>query len=594
MFRLPRRGKTVLDLALACAIALALALLNLAINFIDRIHGIFAEYARFSTTQLMVNLLFFWLAILLGLAFCRWREESRRRRELEDIMASISPDTILVVSPERTIELCGGSVQRMFGLTSSQVVGRKTDLLYFDRRSSPERPREIYEALARDGFHIGTAKGKRMDGHTFPLEIIAGELSGRQGAVLLLRDITHRVQEAEQRRDMEARLLHRQKLESLGILAGGIAHDFNNLLAGVLGNADLMLNQISATSPLHDHVHAIINASRRAADLCREMLAYSGKGKFVVEALNLSDVVREMGRFLEVTVPKKIRMVYQLSDSLPAVEGDTAQIRQILMNLITNAADAIGNEVGMITITTGDRDYSAAELSRTSFDDPPPAGHYVFVEVSDTGCGMDDETRKKIFDPFFTTKFTGRGLGLASVQGAIRGHNGALTIISAPGEGSTFTVLLPCSDKSVLPPAVTSTKTWTGGGTALVVDDEDTVLDFATRMLEFSGFKVLTATNGREGIEVFRQHADEINVVLLDMMMPELGGEDVYRQIRAIAPKVGVILSSGYSREVATSQFRFEAHPPSFIQKPYEVRLLMEKLHEVLTEAHEDLPQNQD
>jgi PAS domain S-box-containing protein len=397
------------------------------------------------------------------------------------------------------------------------------------------------------------------------------------------QDITERRRVEEEQRRLEEHIRHVQKLESLGVLAGGIAHDFNNLLMAILGNADLALLALSPASPARQNIEEIGTASRRAAELCRQMLAYSGKGHFVVEKLDLSALVREMANILEVSVSKKATLRCHFTEGLPAVEADATQVRQVVMNLITNASEALGESAGVISISTGamayDRGYLLDSVSGTDL----PAGRYVFLAVSDTGCGMDAGTQRRIFDPFFTTKFTGRGLGLAAVLGIVRGHGGSIKVLSQPGKGTTFTVLLPALDTPARPAekAVAAPQPWHGDGTVLLVDDEAGVRRVGEEMLEVLGFRVLTAADGVEAVEVFRRHADAIACVILDLTMPRMNGEEAFRELRRIRGDVRVVLSSGYDEQDVTRRF-FGEGPTGFVQKPYSVDVLREVVQRAL------------
>ena len=328
---------------------------------------------------------------------------------------------------------------------------------------------------------------------------IVDEETGRsfiQGAIY---DMTDRKRAEEERLEMERRLLHAQKLESMGVLAGGIAHDFNNLLVAILGNAGLALMQLAPESPARQTVQDIELAAQRAAELTRQMLAYSGKGKFVIERINLSRLVEEMAHLLEVSVSKRATVRYRFPEELPTVEGDSTQIRQVIMNLILNASDALGDSPGVISISTGtmiaDREYLTGPFTDGSL----PEGQYVYVEVSDTGAGMDEGTRSRIFDPFFSTKFAGRGLGLAAVLGIVRGHQGAIKLYSEVGKGSTFKVLFPALAGAA--PVAEASKAApdenaAAGRTILVVDDDPTVRAVTRRILEHEGFVTLLAEDG--------------------------------------------------------------------------------------------------
>jgi len=408
-------------------------------------------------------------------------------------------------------------------------------------------------------------------------------LCDKDKVLAVIRDITERKIAEKERKKLEAQLQHTQKLESLGVLAGGIAHDFNNILTGILGYADLALMDISPVSPAIESIQNVVTAAKRAAELTKQMLAYSGKGKFMVQKLQLSEIVEEMSHLLEVSISKKCILKYNFAQNLLPLEGDATQIRQIIMNLITNASEAIGERSGVIAVTTGMMDCDRAYLSECYLDENLPEGLYVYIEVADTGCGMTKEIQNKIFDPFFTTKFTGRGLGLAAVIGIVRSHKGVIKIYSEPLRGTTFKVMFPVIKLQIEDTEKEKTKQqlWSGQGTILVIDDEKTVRTVAKAMLNKLGFNVITAEGGREGIEIFISHKEEINAVLLDMTMPDMDGEETYRELRRVKSNIKVILSSGYNEQEATDRFSGKGLS-GFIQKPYRVDELMETLQKIM------------
>jgi PAS domain S-box-containing protein len=386
-------------------------------------------------------------------------------------------------------------------------------------------------------------------------------------------DITERKQIEAERLEMERRLLHTQKLESLGVLAGGIAHDFNNLLMVILGYADLSLFELSPVSPVRPKIEEIIKASHRAADLCRQMLAYSGKGQFVVEHMYLNEVVQEMIHMLKTSISKKVLLNLNLEKMTPLIEGDPAQIRQVIMNLVINGSEAIGDKSGVVTVSTGARYCDDDYLQETFHVDSLTAGLYVSVEISDTGCGMDRETQSRIFEPFFTTKFTGRGLGMSAVLGIMRGHKGGLKVYSEPGKGTTFRLLFPASTVAggeASGKAVAQGSEWRGSGTVLLVDDEETVLAVGRSMLEKLGFSVITAWDGREAVATYRSRSHEIAFVVMDLTMPHMSGEEAFRELRRIDPEVKVFISSGYSEWEISARFTGKSLA-GFIQKPYQI-----------------------
>ena len=410
----------------------------------------------------------------------------------------------------------------------------------------------------------------------------------------LKQEIEDRERAEEEKLTLERQVQHAQKLESLGVLAGGIAHDFNNILTAVLGHADLALEYLSETHPARSNVREIENGAKRAADLTRQMLAYSGKGMFVIAAMDVSVLMDEMAHLLRTSIPRTIALNLHLESSLPPIEADAAQMQQIVVNLITNAAEAIGDETGAIALSTGrmacTREYLARSLIvPASPDKAPPPGVYAYFEVSDTGCGMDEETRARIFEPFFTTKFTGRGLGMAVVLGIVRGHKGAIVLDTVPGKGTTFRVLFPAvegihADADEGRREASETEDRTGRGTVLVVDDEEAVRNLAIEILERRGFTALGAADGRDGVEVFREHADEIDCVLLDLTMPHMGGEACFEALRGIKGDVKVILTSGYSEQEVARHFAGKGLA-GFIQKPYQSAALGEKVRGVMGEG---------
>jgi two-component system cell cycle sensor histidine kinase/response regulator CckA len=397
-------------------------------------------------------------------------------------------------------------------------------------------------------------------------------------------DITTQKRAEEHRSRLEAQILQAQKLESLGVLAGGIAHDFNNLLVGILGNADLALSELPASTPARHYLDDLKKAAIRASELTNQMLAYSGKGRFVVEAISINDLVQEMSHLLKVSISKRAVLKYNFFENLPLIEADPTQVRQVVMNLIINASDAIGDRSGVISLSTGVMEMNEELLAKCQVRDRPEPGYFAFIEVADTGCGMDDATIKRIFDPFFTTKFTGRGLGLAAVMGIARGHKGAIRVQSEPGKGSTFTVLFPCS-RHALEARVNRErpggKTLRGEGLVLVVDDEESVRNIAKMMLERHGFKVITARDGREGIKVFEAYADQVAAVVLDMTMPHMGGEETFQRLRALRPDVRIVLASGYTEQEATARFLGKGLA-GFIQKPFQLAGFVQKICQVI------------
>lgn len=387
------------------------------------------------------------------------------------------------------------------------------------------------------------------------------------------------------RKKLEEQLRHTQKLESLGVLAGGVAHDFNNLLTGILGNASLALESVSSHHPIRGLLRDLVTASERASHLTRQLLAYAGEGRFLIEPVNISELVREISNLIQTSIPKNVQLRLDLKEDLPLIDADGSQIQQVVMNLVINGAEAIpDHENGTVLVTTGvqnvDEHYLLSTLGGAS---ELPGGTYVCVEVHDTGCGMDQSTVNRIFDPFFTTKFTGRGLGLAAVQGIVKGHKGTMKVYSRPGKGTTFKVLFPATDQVSLPKTVVVPREITKNELVLIIDDEEIIRRTAKSMLERSGYTVVLAENGKEGVELFQVLCEKVSAVLLDMTMPVMNGEEAFSQLRRIRPDVKVILSSGYNEVEAVRRFTGKGLA-GFIQKPYSSISLTEKVRSVLAE----------
>jgi PAS domain S-box-containing protein len=468
------------------------------------------------------------------------------------------------------------------GYTREEIIGRTSDEIGW---TSTEDRLEREELLQRDGRIVDLETKLRKKNGELLHCLYSGHLitlRDRKRLLSISQDITALKRAEEERRKLEVQMQRAQKLESLGALAGGIAHDFNNLLTVILGHADLALVEMAPGSPGCEDLREIGNAARRAAELCRQMLAYAGRGRFLVEPVNLSRLVQELVHLLSVSLSKKALCRCHLGEDLPAVMADPAQLRQIVMNLVINASEAIGDNEGVIGITTGAMDCTADDLRSDQLVEPVPPGRYVFLEVTDTGCGMAEETRTRIFDPFFTTKFTGRGLGLAAVLGIVRTHQGTLKVTSERGRGTTFRVLFPATARTATPEAAGATAPLRqGAGTVLLVDDEEPVRGVVSQMLERCGFRPLVACDGREAVELFRRHGAEIVCVLLDLAMPRMDGAETFRELRQLRPDVRVILASGYN-DFETAQRFPEGALAGVIEKPYQLQSLSAKLREVL------------
>ncbi|MBC8204275.1 PAS domain S-box protein [bacterium] len=517
-------------------------------------------------------------------------------KESKELMDNILAASAVGISyaKDRKIMWANEAMEQLFGFTKKEdYLWKDTIILYADEEEYKRVGQLIYSSP--ESIIETDARFKRIDGSEFVGQIKTNVLDREnpaKGIIVNIIDITELRRLEEERLSLERQVQHAQKLESLGVLAGGIAHDFNNILMVVLGHADLALMEISPHSPVRESLQEIEKAARRAADLSRQMLAYSGKGRFLLEHINLNELVLEMAHLLEVSASKNVVIKYNFDDNLPSFEGDATQIRQVIMNLITNASEAIGDKSGVVALSTGimecDREYlnSCNPAFTSGIDEPLSEGIYVYLEAADTGCGMDAETQEKIFDPFFTTKFTGRGLGLAAALGIIRGHKGLVKIYSEIGKGTTIKILFPVKSDS-MSKIISSQKdttdddSWKGYGEVLLVDDEEGVRTIGKKILERLEFKVLTARDGKEAVKIYREKPDDIRCVLLDMTMPHMDGEEAFRELRRIRKDVKVILSSGYNEQGATQRFLGKGLA-GFIQKPYTVDNVRIKLAEIL------------
>ncbi len=405
----------------------------------------------------------------------------------------------------------------------------------------------------------------------------------------LRQEVDQRVRAEEARAKAEAQLLQAEKLRSLGVLAGGIAHDFNNLLSIIMGNAELSRMDARAGSPLANNMREIEEACERAAELCGQLLAYAGKGNVHRAELAVNDVVREVAESMRDRLGEGVRLKLHAGARLPPVRADAAQLHQVLGGLLINAGEAVARareqgvtREGVVTVSTGLMRADEAFLQACAGDEsPPPAGEYVFIEVSDTGCGMKPEEMARIFDPFYSTKDHGRGMGLSAALGVVRGHHGAIHVDSEPGAGSRFRVLLPAARASDDAEKTLAPDEWRGGGTVLVVDDDPLVRRLCCRMLQKMGFDTLDAAGGREAVSRFREAAGEIRAVMLDYSMPDMNGEEVFLKLHRIRPGVPVILCSGFARRDVLDRFRAEGLA-GFLGKPFSRAQLQAELRKVL------------
>src|ERR1035437_2167136 len=494
--------------------------------------------------------------------------EARYRRLFESARDGI----VLVDAATGEILDLNPFTERLLGYARSELVGR--GLWVIEPTSLLPTLRTAIEQIRDQGMlRLEDLALRTKDGRDLQTEVIANVyMEGDRAAIQFnIRDVSVRKKFARE-------LQETQKLESLGLLAGGIAHDFNNLLTGIMGNASLAYSETSVNQPVRRRLREIVQASERAASLTRQVLAYAGKGRFVIETVDLGDLVKEISVLVRTSIPKTVELKLDLAPNLPPIDADPAQVQQVVMNLVINGAEAIGeNTAGKVEIRSSLLEINAGEAPELFGPGQSAAGAYVQLEVRDTGSGMDEATKSRIFDPFFTTKFTGRGLGLAAVQGIVKGHGGAIRVYSTPGHGTTFLIQFPVSRRNaaaVLPKGPSGLSI-PAGSVALVIDDEEAIRELATNVLSRAGMRVLLAEDGKSGVELFRRHNRIVSTVILDLTMPVMGGEEALPQIKRINPDVPVILSTGFDESEAVRSFS-GLKPQGFLQKPYTTERLLE------------------
>jgi PAS domain S-box-containing protein len=516
----------------------------------------------------------------------RTRTLASERNLLRTLVDNL-PDGVFVKDTAGRYRLANEAHRRQLGLGSLQELAHRTVLdlapgTWAQREADEDRAviETATPVLDREQeIRIGLEQ-VRLVTSKVPVSEPGGAVVGLVG---VSRDVTAAREAEEARRVLDLQLQETQKLESLGVLAGGIAHDFNNLLTGVLGNislARLQLDNVEATS---SHLDGIETSAIRAADLCQQMLAYAGKGRFHEQRLDLGALVADMLPLLRLSVAKGVSLRVDIAPNLPAMWGDPTQMRQIVLNLVTNGSDAISG-TGTIEIRVFVVPSDAAVLGELVPPiDPDSASDYLVLEISDSGCGMTPEMQARVFEPFYTTKFTGRGLGLAVVHGIVRGHRGGVRVESAPQLGSTFSVAVPAIAQPADPlhRLSPSTDAWRGSGTILVADDEDLVREVAEAMLRQIGFEVVAVRDGREAVRAFGAEPHRFDLVLLDLTMPIMTGAEALQAIRQLRPDVPVLIMSGYNEQDSPPRPAGE-QPTGFIHKPFSLLTLRDRLQETL------------
>lgn len=511
--------------------------------------------------------------------------EARYRRLTEN-----SPDIILRFNQHCQHLYASPTIRHMTDLPPEAFIGKTYRELNFSEHIAAYWENAIQQVFATGQLIVDQFEyenGDRRQVFDWRLVPEFAQDGTVESVLSIARDITEHKLAEEERIHLEQQIQQTQKLESLGVMAGGIAHDFNNILMAISGYTELLSMQLSPGSEAQDSVTQIITATNRAAELCRQMLAYSGKASFAIEKVDLGELVEEMSHLLKTTISKKALLNLHINRPIPSIQADPSQIRQIVMNLIINASDAIGEQNGFITVSVDATYCDEANLRATELYESLTPGLYVHLEIADNGCGMDIETRTHMFEPFYTTKFTGRGLGLAAVLGIVRAHKGALKVSSEPNKGTIFTLLFPSIDlakDTTLSTRAAALSNWRGSGTVLLVDDEESIRNIGARMLKQLGFTVLTATDGQEALACYQQHHQEITLVVMDMTMPHMDGSEAFNALRQLNPRVRVVLASGYSTEDIQSRFNGKGLN-GILQKPFTLDTLRETIRTVLEET---------
>ncbi len=537
---------------------------------------------------------------------CVLTDASRSRALMTQIVEAMS-DALFIVGGTGRIEDVNPAACRLLEATKGELVGQAIEPMIVpdwrwgegvvaEEASSPGTGANLVLLLLAGDLDaplvdLDLALRSRM-GEVIPVLTAASVLPAVAGqprrTLIVARDARERRRLEESRNQLERRVQEAQKLEGLGVLAGGIAHDFNNLLVGILGNSSLALSRLPPGSALVAPLEAIDRSAHRAADLTRQMLAYAGKGSFLIEPIGIVELVEEMVDLIDASLSKRANLTLELAPDLPAIEGDATQLRQLLMNLLTNASDALEDQPGAI--------YVSAVATIVESDLPERLGsevrgrRCVLLEVRDTGVGMPEDVRRRMFDPFFTTKARGRGLGLAATLGIVQAHHAAVHVESAPGAGTRIRVWFPAALDRAVPrraPIAPVAAAVPASGLILVVDDEITVREFITAVLEGAGFQVLGAADGDEGVQIVSERAGELAAVVLDLTMPTMGGDEALRAMRAIRGDLPILLSSGYSE--ADARVRFGAlGAGGFLQKPYRAGALVAAVAAVASRAGPD------
>jgi len=478
--------------------------------------------------------------------------------------------------------------EKMYGYSREEMTGKTPEFLSAEGKNNMD---EVRSALRK--AELGEPQqfefwGKRKNGEVFPkiVRLNKGRFFGEEVVFAFAVDMTEQHRAEEERRKIERQFIRSRNLESLGFLAGGIAHDFNNILTGILGNTGLLRKTMEKSVMGNKYIDRIESSTARAAELCSQLLAFSGKGKFVILPVDINSIVLELTRLLETALPNHIQLKNRIRDVLPFIDVDPTQFKQIVMNLILNASDSIGDEQGTITIRTGmEHGLKRDEKAVYFLTENTNPSEFIYLEVGDSGEGIEDKMIERIFDPFFTSRSMGKGLGLSAVIGIVKSHGGYLRVKSTLGCGSSFRLYFPVSSKEAVEEKKPARRTdfYPGEGTILIADDEPTIREMAGVTLENHGFEIIVAADGREAVEIYRRKKKDIILLVLDLTMPELDGIEVIKEIHRSDPEVKAILSSGFSRHEAIEDLEQKGFS-AFLPKPYKPEDLIEVVMSVLTQ----------
>jgi PAS domain S-box-containing protein len=516
-----------------------------------------------------VTLIFAAVAWYLARLLERSDRELRRSREALRTITETAPDAMVIIDEPGKIVLVNDQAEKLFGWRREDLLGRPVEVLLPERFRAGHvlhRGAFLAEPMTRpmgSGLELYALDRERRE---IPVEISLAPMETEDG-----RFVSAAIRDVTQRKRLEENLVETQKLESLGVLAGGIAHDFNNLLGVVVGNAGLALADAPRGSRLRDALQEIVLAAERGSDLTRQMLAYSGMGRGVVEPVRLDRVVREVAALMESSVSEKAQLSVSCAPDTPSIEADPIQLRQVVLNLITNASEALGDDGGTIAIATGSVRADRPYLAHFELAGELPEGGYACLDVSDGGAGMDADTRARLFDPLFTTKFTGRGLGLSAVMGIVRGHGGAIRVQSEPGRGTSVKVLFPSC--GAWKPRGAAAQEWRGSGTVLVAEDEELVRAMAARMLRRLGFTPVLVPDGAEALQALHDRQGEFALALLDVVMPGLTGPEVLASLNRHGDRTPVIVVSGFGSPELRERLA-SLGAAAFLPKPFDLEEL--------------------